>query len=543
MNAFVSALIYAWISHGLAFLLMPRSIPLSFRLRATLVWALTAPLLFFLWDWFLLLAVTGAAMIFLAPFDRVQRTAFFLVAAPCLPTYIVTTIPFPGINNLLSLNNYQVAVIVMLLPLFAMRRIGALRPGKLSIIDACLFFYIAYTAIVVALSMNVTVGLRHFMEQMLMLGIPFYVLRYAVQRFEDIQTAFVGYIVASIILASIALVSTAKQWDFYTLAQPASVFSMPDFRAGFVRIKTVADTHSLAYHLAAALIILEFLKSQLLLSERNAGQHRGHFHWLSLPFRWGQLMVLRFAFAAGLFFTNSYGAMLGLLVAWLCYMVMMIKDNTFRTFALTCALALSLVGGHWLLFGEVGDVDLHGNVGYRQQLFTIGSAYVLEHPIFGDYHFYRNSVFEPLRQGQGIIDITNLYLQIALHYGLLGAIPFFAVMAAPIIALFRMIYKLSGVSSSVQSSGRRKRQAGMDDNELRWRRMGAVLIAIQVGWLVVIGTMSSIGLAVHLGIVFAALGLGFADLGLAAVSAKQGAEDSQTSPGATKHKIPGLQTN
>ncbi len=540
MNMFVSALAYAWISHALAFLLMPRSIPLSFRLRAIVLWALAAPLLFFLQDWFVVLVVTGAAMMLLAPFDRVQRAAFFLVAAPCLPTYIATNLPFPGLNALLNITNYQVAVMVLLLPLFAMRRFGASRPAKFSIIDACLLFYISYTAIVVGFSINATVGLRHFAEQMLTLGIPYYVLRYAVQCIEDIEVIFASFLVVSIILASAALVSTAKQWDFYLIVQPMSIFVIPDLRAGFVRIQTVANTHSLAYHLAVALILLEFLKSRLLVSERSVGQLRGHYDWFSRPFRWGHLMGLRFIFVAGMYFTNSYGAMLSLLVAWLGYSLMMIKDNVLRTIVLSLGLTAVVAGGLWLLFGDVERVDLHGNVGYRQQLFVIGSAYLMEHPIFGDYNFYQNPVFEPLRQGQGIVDITNLYLQVALHYGLLGAVPFFAVMVASIVALFRITYKLGAARASGRSIADRGRQTVIDDNELRWRRMAAVLIAVQLGWLVLVATTSNVGLTVHLGIVFAALGRGLADLGLAAVTANQETEVGKASQAATRHKAPGL---
>ena len=300
---------------------------------------------------------------------------------------------------------------------------------------------------------------------------------------------------ASIVLASIVLVSSLKQWDFYELAKPLAFYAAPDTRAGFVRIHATANPHSLAFHFAAALILLEFLKKPMKIS-------------------WLYLMGLRMIFLVSAYFTNSHGGLLGMLVGVAMYRFFLIRSALLRTTLLGFAISWAIVGGLWLLYGSTDSFDKYGTFNYRQEVFRIGFGYVLQVPLFGDYDFYKNPVFEPLRQGLGIIDITNLYLQILLHFGFLGALPFFVVMAAPIIALLRMSYSLSA-----DQEGQRSRLEE-DEAVQRWRSMAAVIFGILWGWLALVATTSDVALTVHIGIVFAALGRGLADLGMAAAKGK-----------------------
>jgi O-antigen ligase len=539
MGPFIAALAYSWASHGLAFVLMPWSVPLGLRLRTITLWAFAALLLYFLQDWFVVLLLIAVTTVLLSPIDPVHRAAFFLVAAPALPSYLVAPLPFPGLNYLLELTQYKMAAIVLLLPLLVMRRYGALRRPGFSVLDGALLFYIVYTALVVAVYVNLTMGLRHFVDLMVTFMLPFLVLRYAVKQIDDIETFFKAFLVVSIFLAAIALVSTAKQWDFYTLVQPTTVFSVPDFRAGFVRIQAVANTHSLAYHLAAALLLLEYLKGPM-------------------NIRWVHLMVLRFAFVAGAFFTNSHGAYVGFFVAWVAYRLFLIRSNALRTVLIVYLTMGAVLAGMWLLYGSTDKVDTYGTFSYRQELFRIGFNYVLQVPLFGDYDFYRNPVFQPLRQGQGIIDITNLYLQILLHYGFLGGVPFFAVMVAPIFALLSMVYRLNAKGSEnaiapklaagrqlgiVQPHERPRRTVTKPEDEAvaRWRRMAAVLVGVQVGWLIYIATTSHVALTVHIGLVFAAFGCALADLGPVSVAAKPAENVAKPSQVAGGSRLGGLQ--
>jgi O-antigen ligase len=55
---------------------------------------------------------------------------------------------------------------------------------------------------------------------------------------------------------------------------------------------------------------------------------------------------------------------------------------------------------------------------YRHRLAERGWELVLAHPFFGDQFPWPE--MEDLRQGEGIIDIVNTYLGVALNYGFIG---------------------------------------------------------------------------------------------------------------------------
>jgi O-antigen ligase len=117
----------------------------------------------------------------------------------------------------------------------------------------------------------------------------------------------------------------------------------------------------------------------------------------------------------------------------------------------------------------IGEVDA-GNVTYRQRLLEISIQIILENPLFGssDFIYY----LEEMRQGQGIIDIVNSFLMIALRSGLVGLSLFLGFFGTIMVGIFK-----------------RMRRAP-DDGEVR--QLGQALLATLVGILVMIFTVSSI---------------------------------------------------
>ena len=122
----------------------------------------------------------------------------------------------------------------------------------------------------------------------------------------------------------------------------------------------------------------------------------------------------------------------------------------------------------------VGTVE-SGNVEYRQRLLEISMIVFWESPIFGSYDYLLNPLLQQMRQGQGIIDMVNTYLQIALPYGGLG--------------LFFFLMSFLSVMGSIWRA--RKGVAARDPHA---ERIGRALFAAIVGVLVTIGTVSSISL-------------------------------------------------
>lgn len=82
----------------------------------------------------------------------------------------------------------------------------------------------------------------------------------------------------------------------------------------------------------------------------------------------------------------------------------------------------------------IGTVD-SANVEYRERLAQSSWELIQKNPVFGDPFFMRN--LEHMRQGQGIIDLVNVYASIALLYGITGLLLFLL----PYILTMQVVWK------------------------------------------------------------------------------------------------------
>ena len=64
-----------------------------------------------------------------------------------------------------------------------------------------------------------------------------------------------------------------------------------------------------------------------------------------------------------------------------------------------------------------GKVDV-GTLTYRERLFDRATTIISQHPLIGDSTALLR--MEDLRQGEGIIDLVNVYIQVLLNDGILG---------------------------------------------------------------------------------------------------------------------------
>jgi O-antigen ligase len=141
----------------------------------------------------------------------------------------------------------------------------------------------------------------------------------------------------------------------------------------------------------------------------------------------------------------------------------------------------------------VGTVDA-GGVDYRQRLWEVSFDLLMRSPMFGVPGYMGTAEMETLRQGQGIIDMVNTYMGVALAYGLVGLIFYVGPYVICLFALWRFkpaeSMHLSAELSLVRSS----------------------LLGLLTGVLVMIATTSTVSFIGVL--VWALLGLGLAGAGI-----------------------------
>jgi O-antigen ligase len=101
----------------------------------------------------------------------------------------------------------------------------------------------------------------------------------------------------------------------------------------------------------------------------------------------------------------------------------------------------------------IGKVE-PGSVTYRTQLLDAAMIVFWQNPIFGSPYYLNNSALESMRQGQGIIDIVNSYVGVALAYGGIGLILFVAPSAYALWASWTTSRRLARQDPDAEAMGR-----------------------------------------------------------------------------------------
>ena len=87
--------------------------------RIFLTWALCVPLSTIFSSGIIPMAGSAVLLLMLTPKDRLDRVAYFLGVFPAVIDAYDFMVPFPGMNYLIELTYFKVAVLVILLPVVA----------------------------------------------------------------------------------------------------------------------------------------------------------------------------------------------------------------------------------------------------------------------------------------------------------------------------------------------------------------------------------------------------------------------------------------
>jgi O-antigen ligase len=321
---------------------------------------------------------------------------------------------------------------------------------------------------------SVTAVLRVAVVYTLTIGIPYFAVSRGVRSMEEARVVLMAFVVAALPLAMVGIFEVSKSWLLYPsvpMSWGIELLTPYVERDGMLRATaSTAQPIALGYTLMAALGCL--LAVRIRVPDTRAA-------WLALGLLTG-----------GLASSLSRGPWLGA-VLMLLVLIMMGPHRLKNIGKLLCVaicmspLLLTPSGDRILrLLPFVGSVE-PGSVEYRNKLIENAVAVIRRSPLTGVADFTETAEMQEMLQGQGIIDVTNTYLQIALKFGLLGLggfVIFFSALAA------RMGMSLRAVPSS----------------ELSLPALFATLIAI----LFTIVTVSSISFIPYIYWMFAGLSIG-----------------------------------
>lgn len=381
--------------------------------------------------------------------SRGNRIGLFIVLLFATPLVQVDIGGFGIVNQLIALDHAQILTIFLLLPVLmslpkARRSVSHGSDGpplpRAKIGKICDYAVVAYILVQTALTFrdsSVTAVLRVAVVYTLTIGIPYFAVSRAVQGIEEARTVLVAFVVAALPLAVVGIFEVSKSWLLYpSMPMSWGVQLLTPYveRDGMLRATaSTAQPIALGYTLMVALGCLLAIRVRLP-DKRGA--------WLTFCLLIG-----------GLASSLSRGPWLGAVIMILVLVMTSphrLKNIGKLLFVGICMSPFLLTpsGDRVLrLLPFVGSVE-PGSVEYRNRLIDNAIAVIQHSPLTGVPDYTQTAEMQEMLQGQGIIDVTNTYLQIALQFGLLG-LGVFVVFFATVVT--RLGLSLKAISPSALS--------------------------------------------------------------------------------------------
>ncbi|MFK3776063.1 O-antigen ligase family protein [Pseudomonas sp. NPDC089406] len=478
----------------------------DFKRRRNLWLALTL-LAFFSFSYWVYVAA-GAVLLSMAGKRERNALALFYMLLFVIPPASVQIPGFGVINYVLDLNHIRLLALCVLLPasLALGRRAGTLRFGR-TWPDRLLAAGIVLMSVLYLRETTLTDTLRQAFYLYVDVYLPYYVASRGLRELGDFKDALLAFVLAAFLLSAIAVAETLRHWLLYNALMDAMgvQWSMTGYlsRGGSLRASaTTGQAIALGFVIAVAIGMYLFLQ----------GYVRSRLQRLL-----GALLL-----GAGLFAPLSRGPWIGAGVI-IATFIATGRNAAKRLVLLALAgvLALPLLsvvpGGEKVLnlLPFIGTIE-NENITYRERLIDNSMIVIQRNPLFGSFDFRNTPEMQSMIQGDGIIDIVNTYISLALRVGLVGLALFVAFFASVLLGIH-------------------KAMRAFPDKDHEERLLGRALLATLLGILVIIFTVSSITV---IPIVYWSVG----GLGVAYIQRvrllRQAAPEALSNPGLQPRRVP-----
>jgi O-antigen ligase len=432
-------------------------------------------------------AIIGV-LIFRAARKDSNGLALFLFVVFAFPPLAVTIPGFGGIQQIFSVSHIRILAILVLVPIYlkiknepGTETFGKTLPDK---------FLLGYIVLPLILQINVdswTNTVRFGLYSITDILLPYYVASRGIRNLRDWKDVIMSFTVVVALLSTVAIFEYTRKWLLYgSVSQQMGIdwdFGSFMLRSDSLRaMATSGHAIVLGYILMVGLAFYATAKNDI----RS---------------RWCRIL-LGIALVLGLFCTAARGPWVGA-VAVIMVLLVTGKKIASRLVQLIVGvgvavglLMMTTWGSDFLAYLPFVGTAESESVVYRQRLFDVSIQVIGLHPAFGSFDYMRNPLMQQMVQGEGIIDLVNSYLGIALTYGLVG------------LGLFLGVFLCSGLKvwQIVRSTPK--------DSHIN--SIGRCLIASLAGILITIATASSVTFIALLYWIVAGLCVGYVKLSLAA---------------------------
>lgn len=351
----------------------------------------------------------------------------------------------------------HMAIFVLLVPYYLSQKLSHKKQisRNTNYVDACV---LAYVLLIAALQFRgifidpdegvvktYAYCIKDGISLLLLYYIPYYVASKSINNMHEIKNVICAFVVISTLLAPIAMLEVATSNLLYSNLSNTlhtTYNSLFVTRGGLLRA-AAALNHPL---FLANLMGLGFL----------------FFFYISKSINNKLMVLVGFGILlGGLIAPLSRGpwlsAVIGLLIIFL-FNPKKIKFASYGIVALVLVFVLIQFSEHKDALTQfipfVGkDVD-SSNIDYRARLFKVSQGLIAEYPFFGINNPSGHKSMLSLVQGEGIVDLVNIYLWIVLTYGVVGLFLFASVLIVIGFNLVKSLIMIKDKSSDEYLCGK-----------------------------------------------------------------------------------------
>lgn len=377
--------------------------------------------------------IVGAVVLLLVTIKAEKNPlALFLFLLFVVPPFSSKILGVGAINQLFEINHIRLLSLTVLLPAwYFIRKHQDTEPFGRFWADRLILCYLFVNAALAFGFGNFTAELRSAVIYPFMdIFLPYYVASRSLRSLAAAKDALASLGVSCLILGTIGIFEFFKHWLLYS-SLPSALdvnFGMGNYlgRGDLGVIRALASTgHGIAlgYVLIIALLLYQFVQPR----DRRPVSNTV-----------GSLVLLAGAIAA-----LSRGPWVGLAAGVVVFTLMSAnrKRDVSRLLAgSSLALVIVLISPYRdrviNILPFIGDTDA-GSVTYRQMLLENSLLVISQRPWFGGDNYYNELASMGMVQGEGIVDLVNTYLCIALSQGCVGLVLFVGVFVAAGARLLR----------------------------------------------------------------------------------------------------------
>lgn len=422
---------------------------------------------------------------FLSKVPNNKRLIYYCLLLPLLP-YLRTSIPgFGGGGHLMYITYPRIISLSLLVPLFFSGR------NKKSIfsnsIDKYVVLYLLMASFLEFRDVTFTAGLRTALYFFIDYFIPYFAVTRFITNVKDFYLICFSLFFPFVAISILSVYEYLSSW--HLLADLESIFGIKKSISGYKRREgMLRATFSfqgsiiLGYMLMVAIGLFSIVSGNIAKNKK--------------------VYLVIAVLVLGLISSLSRGPWVGAIFLAIVFFITgknkikLIQKFVFAVLLIGPIIFLLPAGEkiiNMIPFLDNSSDSAHSTIDYRMKLFENSMIVINRHPFFGSTNYMNTKEMEELRQGEGIIDIVNSYLRIALNYGYCGLAAFLLLYLTLVFRLFSIIRK-----------SRNRNEAFI----VNARGLLATILAIML----VIGTVSSIGRVPIMYFIFAGLVASYCEL-------------------------------